>query len=118
MERTRINICNLIKELKEFQHSPLFRQQKQSTRSVHFVGIDNHKGSERRCRQLWKNRGVDDIADSVALDLNKLHLVRDHLIDPTKLRMQLDPIPDILCIFVTQFLNRKLLSYIANACTQ
>jgi len=66
----------------------------------------------------WKNCGVDDITDSIALDLNKLHLVRHYLIDPTKLRMQLDPIPDILCIFVTQFLNRKLLSYIANACTQ
>jgi hypothetical protein len=23
----------------------------------------------------WKNCGVDDIADSIALDLNKLHLV-------------------------------------------
>jgi hypothetical protein len=66
----------------------------------------------------WKNCGVDDIADSIALDLNKLHLVRHYLIDPTKLRMQLDPIPDIRCIFVTRFLNRKLLSYIANACTQ
>ena len=109
------DICYLAEELKEFQHSHLLGQQKLSTRSVHFVGIDNHKGSERRCRQLWKNRGVDDIADSIALDLNKLHLVRDHLIDPTKLRMQLDPIPDILCIFAIRFLNRKLLSYIANS---
>ena len=109
------DICYLAEELKEFQHLPLDRQRTQSTRSVYFFGIDNHKGSERRCRQLWKNRGVDDIADSIALDLNKLHLVREHLIDPTKLRMQLDPIPDIICIFAIRFLNRKLLSYIANS---
>jgi SAM-dependent methyltransferase len=109
------DICYLAEELKEFQHSLLLRQQTQSTRSVHFVGIDNHKGSEKRCRPLWKNRGVDDMADSIALDLNKLHLVRDHMMDPTKLQMQPDFIPDILCIFAIRFLNRKLLSYIANS---
>jgi hypothetical protein len=109
------DVCYLAEELKEFHYSPLPRQRKLPTRSVHFFGIDNHKGSERRCRQLWKNRGVDDVADSIALDLNKLHLVRDHLIDPTKLRVQPDPIPDILCIFAIRFLNRKLLSYIANS---
>ena len=38
----------------------------------------------------WKNHGGDDIADSITLDLKKLHLVRHYLIDPTKLEMQLD----------------------------
>jgi hypothetical protein len=70
----RINICNLIEELKEFQHSPLLRQQKQATRSVHFVALTITKEAKEYA-DSWKNCGVDDIADSIALDLNKLHLV-------------------------------------------
>ncbi|KAL3808700.1 hypothetical protein ACHAXA_010080 [Cyclostephanos tholiformis] len=111
------DICYLAEEMKEFQHTLLSRQREQSTGSFHFFGIDNHKGSERRCKPLWKNRGVDDIADSVALDLNKLHLVRDQLMTPppTKVLMRPGPIPYRVCIIAIRYLNRKLLSYIAEA---
>mgnify|MGYP000712075109 CR=1 FL=1 len=105
------DICYLAEELKEFQQ----QQPQQCMRSIHFVGIDNHKGSSKRCHPLWKNRGVDDVSDSLLLGLNKLHLVHDHLTDISKLQSQPVPQTTILCIFAIRFLNRKLLSYIAES---
>jgi len=107
------DVCYLAEELKEYQCT----QQQQSLTSIHVVGIDNHKGSAKRCIPLWKNRKVDDIAHSLLLDLNKLHQVRNSLMDTSKL---LSPQPmqqqsEIICIYAIRFLNRKLLSYIANS---
>ncbi|KAL7541205.1 hypothetical protein ACHAXR_012651 [Thalassiosira sp. AJA248-18] len=110
------DICYLAEELKEFQHSLLQHyQQNQCRRSIHFVGMDNHKGSAKRCLPLWKNRKVDDITHSFLLDLNKLHSVRDHFMDISKLQLQPAEQSAILCIFAIRFLNRRLLSYIANS---
>ena len=110
------DICFLAEELKEFQHS--LREDNSSTKLVHFVGIDNHKGSSKRCVPLWSNRGVADIAHSVLLDLNKLHLVRDFM-DSSKLLSQSveegEVAENIMCLFAIRFLNRKLLSYVAES---
>ena len=112
------DICYLAEELKEFQHSLLQQTgpQNQCTKSIQFVGIDNHKGSAKRCVPLWKNRSVDDITHSYLLDLKKLHSVRDHFMDASKLLppQKMTP-PEIICIFAIRYLNRKLLSYIANS---
>jgi len=114
------DICFLAEELKQFRHRLLRQatQENHSLRSIRFVGIDNHKGSAKRCLPLWKNRGVEDIAYPFLLDLKKLHLVRDHFMDASKL-LQSKPLKnqrsDILCIFAIRYLNRKLLSYIANS---
>ena len=107
------DVCYLAEELKQYQCT----QQQQRSYSIHVVGIDNHKGSAKRCIPLWKNRKVDDITHSVLLDLNKLHQVRSTLMDTSKL---LPPQPmqqqsEIICLYAIRFLNRKLLSYIANS---
>jgi len=107
------DICYLAEELKEYQCT----QQQQSFNSIHVVGIDNHKGSAKRCVPLWKNRGVDDITDSLLLDLNKLHQVRSTLIDTSMLLLSqpMQQQSEIICLYAIRFLNRKLLSYIANS---
>lgn len=112
------DICYLAEEIKEFRA----RCTDASTGELHFLGVDNHKGSAARCTPLWKNRGVDDITKSICLDLNKLNLVRDYLVNPTKvlhLPSQTTTAfpPDIVCMYSIRYLNRKLLSYIANSRT-
>lgn len=111
------DICYLAEEIKEFQHLSLHENNHPNhcVRSVRFVGLDNHKGSAKRCMPLWKNRGVDDITDPLLLDLNKLHRVRDHFMNVSKLQSKPVPNSKILCIFAIRFLNRRLLSYIANS---
>ena len=110
------DICYLAEEVKQFQYALLQKENNQVIRSVQFVGIDNHKGSAKRCLPLWKNRGVDDMTHSALLDLNKLHLVREHFMDTSKLLTTRQPTGSgIICIFAIRFLNRNLLSYIANS---
>ena len=104
------DVCYLAEELKEYQC------QQQSSNSVHVFGIDNHKGSAKRCIPLWKNRAVDDITQSLLLDLNKLHQVRSTLMDtPKLLSLPIQQQSEIICLYAIRFLNRKLLSYIANS---
>ncbi len=106
------DICYLAEEIKEFRHSlPSRRRRRQSTRiHIHFYGIDNHRGSERRCVPLWKNRGVDDIADAISLDLTKLHRVRDIFTCPPTSARSMRPrrIPDAVFILAIRYLNRKV----------
>ena len=95
------------------------------------VGIDNHKGSARRCMPLWKHRGVGHITKSLLLDLNKITLFRNELnmslsIDDN-VRLNLEHYDNmkeggdeeenggIDCLYAIRFLNRKLVTYIANA---
>jgi len=44
------------------------------------VGIDNHKGSSKRCIPLWKHRNVQDITHSLLLDLNKLKSLKESML--------------------------------------
>lgn len=75
-----------------------------SIKNVLIVGIDNHKGSARRCEPLWKNRNVSQRAKTFNLNLNKLATVQQHIGS------------HVLCLYAVRFLNRKLVSYIANEC--
>jgi hypothetical protein len=124
------DVCYLAEEMKDIQYnsSPLLllpQQQIQqfTSRSIHIVGVDNHKGSEKRCQLLWTNRNVQDITESLTWDLNKLYLVRQLLMNPMnhlqKLQQQKQQQqqrqPDIVCIYAIRYLNRKLFSYIANS---
>ena len=107
------DVCYLAEELKEYQST---QKQKQISNSIHIIGIDNHKGSAKRCLPLWKNRRVGDITNSVLLDLNKLHQVRSKLMDTSKLLSKpMKQQSEIICLYAIRFLNRKLLSYIANS---
>ena len=128
------DVCYLAEEMKEIQYNSLLlhakqqqqqgqgqHQKNQFTRSIHIVGVDNHKGSEKRCQLLWTNRNVHDVTESIIWDLNKLHLVRQLLMNPMShlqnLQHQTKQInkPDIVCIYAVRYLSRKLFSYIANS---
>lgn len=88
------------------------------------VGIDNHKGSEKRCIPFWKNRRVEHITQSLFLDLNKATSFRDQLFSLQQQKNEI--IQDtsvteysddngIVCLYAIRFLNRKLIKYIANS---
>lgn len=89
------------------------QQQLQHRNIIQIVGIDHHKGSSKRCIPLWKNHGVQDLTTSLLLDLNKLTLFQHHLHE-----MNTDSYDGggggIVCLYAVRFLNRKLISYIAN----
>jgi hypothetical protein len=118
------DICFLAEELKEW-HSNNTYALTPSTEDdipsddtikpqfpIQFIGIDNHKGSAKRCLPLWKYRGVQDITSSVHLNLEKLNEVNvflSSIISPTFAA------DTFLCIYAIRYLNRKLLSYLAYA---
>ena len=105
------DVCYLAEETKEF----LSRQK--CNRSLRFVGVDNHKGSARRCGPLWKSRGVEHLTGSCLLDLNRLKKVQEHFVGATQSNTTVDRgrRQTVLCLYAVRFLNRKLLTYIASA---
>ncbi|KAL3804460.1 hypothetical protein HJC23_002499 [Cyclotella cryptica] len=111
------DICFLAEELKHFHQSDF---PVTTTFPLQFIGIDNHKGSSKRCLPLWKHRGVEDITQSIHLDLNKLDGVHDLLNSAISSQSLQDPghdVKPILCIFAIRYLNRKLFSYLAHSFT-
>ena len=119
------DVCYLAEETKAFYHNSILPQQAKEQNNnlqcnrfpLHFVGIDNHKGSARRCEPLWRNHKIDDITTSHLLNLNKLDLVNHcftnkAFLDQTATHEKIQP---TLFIYAIRFLNRKLLSYIANS---
>jgi hypothetical protein len=119
------DICYLAEETKAYYHTAILQQQHQQQQSMtqnkhfplHFVGIDNHKGSAKRCIPLWKNRGVDHITSSHLLDLNKLNLVNDFFEGRNAIdQNESEKIKStVVCLYAVRFLNRKLFSYIARS---
>lgn len=67
------------------------------------LGIDNHKGSAKRCKPFWEHRQIEELAQAKDLNLNKLDLVEKELKEST-----------VVCTYAVRFLNRKLLAYLAN----
>ena len=105
------DICFLAEELKEFNA----QQQYSASFPLCFIGIDNHKGSAKRCLPLWEHRGVKDVTHSMNLDLNKLNEVQKFIettVHPQPL--QSGGLKTKLCIFAIRYLNRKLFAYIAH----
>ena len=83
-----------------------------------FVGIDNHKGSAKRCIPLWKHRNVHDITDTKLLDLKKLPLVQNILQEYHHNHHHHDKNHDeypLLVIYAIRFLNRKLIHYMVHS---
>jgi hypothetical protein len=76
------------------------------------VGIDNHKGSARRCVPLWKYRNVQDITHSRLLDLKKLKTVWNEIRNDDS--GDGDDNDGIACLYVIRFLNRNVVQYIAH----
>mmetsp|Transcript_8620 Transcript_8620/g.12779 ORF Transcript_8620/g.12779 Transcript_8620/m.12779 type:complete len:504 (-) Transcript_8620:77-1588(-) len=74
---------------------------------IRFVGIDNHKGSAKRCVPMWKHRGVGDVTKSVLLNLKKLDLVQDEMAKNNV----------ILC-YAVRYLNRPLINFLASNCNE
>mmetsp|Transcript_906 Transcript_906/g.2111 ORF Transcript_906/g.2111 Transcript_906/m.2111 type:complete len:430 (-) Transcript_906:1023-2312(-) len=105
------DVCYLAEETKEFLSL------EKCNRSLHFVGVDNHKGSARRCGPLWKSRGAKHLTGTCLLDLNRLKKVQEHFVGATKSDTAVDHgrRSTVLCLYAVRFLNRKLLTYIASA---
>lgn len=105
------DVCYLAEETKEFLSL------QKCNRSLHFVGVDNHKGSARRCDPFWESRGVTHLTSTCLLDLNRLKKVQEHFVDATRPDAAIDHgrRPTVLCLYAVRFLNRKLLTYLASA---
>lgn len=116
------DVCYLAEETKAFYHNSVLKQQAKEQNihqfPLHFVGVDNHKGSARRCEPLWRNRSIDDITTSHLLNLNKLDLVNDCFTNTSFIKQTAEndkSTSTVFCIYAIRFLNRKLLSFIANS---
>jgi hypothetical protein len=70
--------------------------------NIRCIGIDNHKGSSRRCVPLWERRGVGSITESLHLNLKNL--------DELNIILK-QSVPN--CIYAVRYLNRPLLCYLA-----
>lgn len=66
------------------------------------IGIDNHKGSAKRCEPFWKHRQVAELTRAENLNLNKMELVEQQLKGGT-----------VVCFNAVRFLNRKLNVFLA-----
>lgn len=70
--------------------------------NIKCYGIDNHKGSSRRCVPLWDRRGVDSITESLNLNLKNLNEL-DIILKQS--------VPN--CVYAVRYLNRQLLHFLA-----
>jgi len=68
-----------------------------------FVGIDNHKGSMKRCLPFWKHRHVDNYTEARNMNLNKIDCVREEMKGRS-----------IVCLYAVRFWNAKMVTFIAN----
>ena len=117
------DISYLAEEMLDFYHNSILQQNNMEQNKpfqrhfpFYFVGIDNHKGSAKRSIPLWKNRGVESVTSSHLLDLNKLNLVNDYFQKMNFIDDKSEKINStVVCLYAVRFLNRKLLSHIANA---
>jgi len=130
------DVCFLAEELKFHILSSKVMQQKQESSSsshaeiIRFVGIDNHKGSARRCLPLWKRRHVGHMTEARLVDLNNIELFHDYIVNEQQSYSNIKSeeqktlstnnyssvvsknYGSILCIYAIRFLNRKLINYI------
>ena len=97
------DVCFLAEEVQYFCRNEL----KLDQCPLLFVGIDNHKGSAKRCQPLWEHRGVATITESRLTNLKKVDLIEASLDKLLSQQRQL-----VLC-YAVRFLNRPLLEYIA-----
>ncbi len=137
------DVCFLAEELKYFQHSSMessfagnssYMNEKVPPNNhdiwdvkLCIVGIDNHKGSAKRCLPMWKHRRVNHITKPLLLDLNKTNFFAAELLnimDENKnenfdQKPWLDKEEDtlhiggVVCLYAIRFLNRKLIQQIA-----
>ncbi|GMH97558.1 hypothetical protein TrST_g6732 [Triparma strigata] len=66
----------------------------------HFYGIDNHKGSSKRCLPLWCSRGVSETTHLVNINLKKLDVFFEFLEGQRPVRM----------CYAVRYLNRPLMA--------
>ena len=114
------DVCYLAEEMKELHSSLLFSRQNDRTASspflsLKFIGIDNHKGSAKRCIPLWKYRGVSELTRSVHLNLEKLEEVHDFFTTSIPSLSREHASDSIVCIYAIRYLNRKLFAYLADS---
>eukprot|EP00956_Cyclotella_meneghiniana_P004455 scaffold5481_cov47-Cyclotella_meneghiniana.AAC.1 len=110
------DICFLAEELKDYYYSSSNPRDHDSSLQfpLQFIGIDNHKGSAKRCMPLWDHRGVSDVTQAVNMNLDKLNEVHDFL-ETSIISSQTNEETNqpILCICAIRYLNRKLFAHLA-----
>jgi len=114
------DVCFLASELKHYLsesqlcHNPCASQSSTWTQPIRIVGIDNHKGSARRCQPLWKHNHVQDITEARCMDLNKVSELHKLLSTNTRSSSSVTTQSTVICMYAVRFLNRKLLEYISS----
>ena len=115
------DVCYLAEELQFYLHQQHQQQHKTLMQSsfitqLCIIGIDNHKGSEKRCIPFWKNRNVNHITKSLYLDLNKLKVFHQQiqLLNGGHHNDHDNDHNGVVCLYAIRFLNRKVIKAIAN----
>lgn len=100
------DLCFLAEELQHYHRHEL-KMSGDIRLPILFVGIDNHKGSAKRCVPLWKHRGVGDITKSVLMNLKKLDSVQDAMAKT-----------NVILSYAVRYLNRPLMNFLASNCEE
>lgn len=106
------DVCFLAEEMKLYLHSRGYQSQ-----AFKIVGIDNHKGSARRCLPLWKYRHVDHMTEARLMDLNNIEVLQNNILREERSHTTATVIEDtvshgIICLYAIRFLNRKMIEHI------
>ena len=93
------DVCFISEEMKHLADTKDLR------RKIKVVGFDNHKGSGRRSKPLWKNRMVDDVTESRLVNLKNMEVFAKNIKDASG---------TLGCIYAIRYLNRRMLDHIAS----
>ena len=74
--------------------------------NIQFIGMDRHKASKDRSTLLWKNRKIEDVTNWLNIDLKKVHLFNNEVINNKD--------DNRFVIYAVRYLNLKLSNYIAS----
>ena len=106
------DVCFLAEEMKLYLHGRGYHSQE-----LKFVGIDNHKGSARRCLPLWKYRHIDHMTEARLMDLNNVEVLQNNILREETPQTTANEIGNtvsngIICLYAIRFLNRKMIDHI------
>jgi len=106
------DVCFLAEELKFYLHGQRYQSQE-----LKLVGIDNHKGSARRCLPLWKHHHVGQITEARLMDLKNIKMLQDSILREDRSQTAVNVIGNapsncIICVYMIRFLNQKVVDYL------
>lgn len=107
------DVCYLAEEMYWYflSSSSVGKENEKRDFPITFIGVDNHKGSAKRCLPFWERRGISFCTQAKLMDLKKTHNWNEILM-PSKDGTA------IYFYYAVRYLNRSLFQYIANFHTQ